>query len=183
MDMATHVMDGSIDEMMLWHVVAMNVAAPALAFVLKAHLPVSIPRTIFAATAVQLALLWGWHSPAMMVPAMDNHVLGAAMHLTLFLAAFWFWSAVMLTRDRSIWRAVIALLVTAKLFCLLGVLFAFGTADIYLAAGHAEPSRVGVEQQQVAGLVMLAVCPLSYVAIGIGMTTRWLGALAKNRPA
>lgn len=179
MDMTSHVMDGSIDEMMLWHVVAMNVAAPALAFALKARMPATVSGSIFAATAVQLALLWGWHSPAMMIPAMQSHLLGIAMHATLFLAAFWFWSAVMLTPDQGIWRAIIALLVTAKLFCLLGILFAFGSADVYQAAGHAA-SQAGLDKQQTAGLIMLAICPLSYVAIGIGLTARWFAALTRS---
>lgn len=180
MDMASHVMDGSIDEMMLWHIAAMNVAAPTMAFALKALMPASIPGSIFAATAVQLALLWGWHSPALMIPAMESHVLGVAMHATLFLSAFWFWSAVMLTPDHGIWRAILSLLVTAKLFCLLGILFAFGTADIYQAAGHAA-SQAGLGPQQTAGLIMLAICPLSYVAIGIGLTARWFSVLTHER--
>lgn len=179
MDMVTHVMDGSIDEMMLWHVLSMNVAAPAMAFVLKSRMPTSASGSIFAATAMQLALLWGWHSPALMVPAMESHGLAVAMHASLFLAAFWFWTAILATPDHALWRAIVSLLVTAKLFCLLGILFAFGTYDIYHAAGQSASSS-GLHGQQTAGLIMLAICPLSYVTIGIGLTAKWFSALSQS---
>lgn len=180
METVSHALTGNVDAMMLKHVVAMNIAAPAMAFAFKTWMPVSVSRTIFAAAAVQLVLLWSWHSPAAMIPTMESRILGAVMHATLFLAAFWFWSAILLTPVQAVWRAVVALLVTAKLFCLLGVLFAFGTTEIYEAGGH-DVSQVGLGHQQTAGLIMLAICPLSYVAVGIGLTARWFSAHRPNR--
>lgn len=170
--MAIH---GSIDAMMLWHVLLMNAAAPLVAYGFRARLPETIEESIFPAAAVQLALLWGWHSPIAMDAAMNSQVAGLVMQATLFLAALWFWSAVVKTSEHGRWRALIALALTGKLFCLLGALFVFSNSALYSNHGHALTADVAVNRQQFAGLLMLAVCPLTYIAAAIALAVRWFG--------
>ncbi|MDP3527272.1 MAG: cytochrome c oxidase assembly protein [Hoeflea sp.] len=179
--MHTHAMINSIDAMMFWHIVVMNAVAPAIAYVLRARLPATLERTVFGAAALQIILLWGWHSPAALETAMHNPAAGMAMHLTLFLSALWFWSAVVTTSERGIWRALVALLVTGKLFCLLGALFAFSRTALY--PGHAPLASLetAIADQQLAGLLMLAVCPLTYVGAALLLSIRWIRGFSSGQ--
>ena len=61
-----------------------------------------------------------------------------SMHVTLGLAAAWFWLTIAaMPRDAS-WRAIFALLVTGKLFCLLGALLVFAPNVLFgsMATAH-----------------------------------------------
>ena len=177
MEMQAHTMMGTIDAMMLWHIALMNALAPAIAYSLRARLPASLETSIFLATAFQIALLWGWHSPGALQAAMQHPMLGAAMHASLFLSALWFWSAVAVSAERGSWRPIVALLVTGKLFCLLGALLVFGTSSLYPSQGTIETA---LANQRLAGLLMLALCPLTYVAAGIALFIRWFRGLARH---
>lgn len=180
MEMQAHAMMGTIDAMMLWHIALMNALAPAIAYTLRTRLPSSLGTSIFFATALQIALLWGWHSPAALQAAMQNPVTGVAMHASLFLSALWFWGAVATTRESGLWRALVALLLTGKLFCLLGALLVFGNSSLYPAHGSVASLETAVAHQQMAGLLMLALCPLTYVAAGIVLSIRWFRGLARR---
>ena len=75
-------------------------------------------------------------------------------------------------------------LATGKLFCLFGVLLTFSPRTIYgsLAPICFDPAspRPLVEDQQLAGLLMLAACPLVYVTAAIAIARRRLAALARD---
>ena len=71
---------------------------------------------------------------------------------------------------------------TAKLFCLLGALLVLAPRPIY--AAHSGPHHpvvpsglTALEDQQLAGLLMLAACALTYVAAGAIIAARWLREL------
>ena len=76
------------------------------------------------------------------------------------------------------WRGLLALILTAKLFCLLGVLLVFAPRFLYPglslphAAGHVMAASLA--DQQLAGLLMLVVCPASYLAAGVVIAARWV---------
>ncbi|MBU4528082.1 MAG: cytochrome c oxidase assembly protein [Hoeflea sp.] len=181
MEMQAHAMMGTIDAMMLWHIALMNALAPAIAYSLRTRLPASLETSIFLATALQIGLLWGWHSPAALEAAMQYPVAGIAMHISLFLSALWFWGAVVTTSERGSWRALVALLLTGKLFCLLGALLVFSNSSLYPAHGSIASLDAAVAHQQRAGLLMLALCPLTYVAAGIVLSIRWFRRLARQQ--
>jgi putative membrane protein len=177
---------GHLAAQMLTHILLMSAAAPLLAFAARRYLPLRRVRLIVPATVVQVAVLWAWHSPPALDAAMRSGVLHTVMLLSLLAAAFWFWSAIFDARERR-WRAILALLVTGKLFCLLGVLLVFAPRALYagLASGHAG----ALADQQLAGLLMLIACPATYVAAGVIVAARWLGRIesgsapAHARPA
>lgn len=147
-----------------------------------------VPRLIWmnslaAATLLQLVLLWGWHSPAVFAAATASAALMALMHLSLFAGALWFWSAVVVATRRGDWAPLGALLVTGKLFCLLGLLLAFAPRPLYAAAGFIQSCFAAngtfgvpppVADQQLAGLLMLTACPLVYVTAAIAIAGRLL---------
>ena len=158
---------------MTQHIVLMNLLAPFCAWLLRRRLPSGIGTTLLAATSVQMLLLWGWHAPPVLPVVMHMPVLHLAMQLSLFLAALWFWLAVLRISAAHSWRPVLALLVTSKLFCLLGVLLVFAPRGLY--GGHA-----AIADQQTAGLLMIIACPATYLLAGLIVTARWFTALERR---
>jgi putative membrane protein len=106
------------------------------------------------------------------------------MQASLLVAATWFWIAVYEgMRDRvTAWRPIVALLVTSKLFCLLGVLFIFAPRVLSAGAPHHQAAHL-LADQQLAGLLMIVACPLTYLLAGIVCAARWLAALERTSPA
>lgn len=170
------------------HFLLMNLAAPslALAAVLAFGARAALTGTVlFALTAIQLALLWGWHVPAALSLAHAAPAVTLVMQGSLAATAFAFWLAVFSERGGNRWRAILALAVTGKLFCLLGVLLVFAPRLLYaVPAGHDPAGVAMLADQHLAGLMMLAVCPLTYVAAGVALSARWLWELdARAAPA
>lgn len=179
---------GPFSAHMLQHVAVMNVAMPLLAFSLSVRGPSHLWRSWPLATFCQLALLWGWHSPPTFALAMSKPVVMAAMHVSLALAALWFWAAIASIPATGRWRAIFALLITGKLFCLLGALLVFSPRHLFPSilaahAGHAGPTGTMLGDQQLAGLIMLTACPLTYVLAGIVISARWFLSLERQAAA
>ena len=178
---------GFLTQHMAAHVVAMNVVAPVLAGALVRYKsPIAGQRLSLAAAAtLQILLLWGWHSPAILAEAFAIVPLLLAMHISLFLAAVWFWLAVMAEAKRGGWFPLAALLLTGKLFCLLGILLTFAPRVLYeqvaiICFGSAAPAELILEDQQLAGLLMLTACPIVYVTAAIVIARRRLLALGRG---
>jgi putative membrane protein len=74
------------------------------------------------------------------------------------------------------WLAMGALLITGKLFCLLGVLLVFTPRLIYPELASVRDAAA-LSDQQLAGLTMIVACPASYVLAGIVIAWRWLHEL------
>ena len=137
------------------------------------------------ATVLQLVLLWMWHAPPAFDAAMGDPTVMGAMHLSLLASACWFWLSVFSVDDEHRWQAIAAILVTGKLFCLLGALIAFSPRALYQVACvsdacRAAPAAFGLADQQMAGSMMLIACPLSYVLIGTVVAARWLMRLEQK---
>jgi len=186
---------GPLATHMSQHIVVMNAAAPLAALAILCFAPAPRMFTdrigpLALATAAQIVLLWGWHTPQSVAAAWHQPVLMIAMHLSLFAAAVVFWYAVFSIRGRDRWQPVLALLVTGKLFCLLGALLIFAPRALYALdlsghAGHASGVG-GLADQQLAGLLMITACPLTYVTAGVIIAARWVleldGAAAGTPP-
>ncbi|MBP7338969.1 cytochrome c oxidase assembly protein [Niveispirillum sp.] len=164
---------GFLTAHMTSHIVAMNLLAPALVLAAQRFLPVTgAPLWLPAATFCQMTLLWGWHMPVVLEQAMHSPMLMALMHLSLFVVACWFWTGIVAAMRQGEWQPLPALLITGKLFCLLGVLLVFAPRPIYAMAGPVDPMLL--VDQQFAGLLMLTACPLVYVSVAIITARRWL---------
>jgi putative membrane protein len=179
---------GPLARHMAAHILLMNLVAPLLALALVAATPagknlfaVGSGAALAAATAAQLALLWATHAPPVW------HAIGhtspglALIHGVLIAAALWFWLAVWSDRSAFRWRALAALALTGKLFCLLGVLLVFAPRMLYGAhagmPGLASASDP-LADQQLAGLMMVVACPLSYVLAGVVIAAKGLRDVA-----
>jgi putative membrane protein len=157
----------------------MNVVAPLLVCGLRDRITLPLWRTWPFATTLQLVLIWFWHTPPTLAAAMANVGLMAVMHLSLMVAAMWFWAAILLAPIPTRWRAILALLVTGKLFCLLGAILVFSPRALF-ATPHMQHGAAGLADQQMAGLIMLTACPLTYVLAGIVISARWFLSLEAN---
>jgi putative membrane protein len=178
---------GFLTQHMVAHVAAMNLVAPVLAGILARVENRAATRSapLAVATGLQIILLWGWHSPGILAAAFESAPLLIVMHFSLFLAAVWFWLAVIAEAKRGGWWPLAALLVTGKLFCLLGVLLTFAPRALYEQAaiicfGSAALPSLLLEDQQLAGLLMLTACPIVYVAASIVIARRHLTVLGRS---
>lgn len=168
---------GHLSAQMLVHILLMNAVAPLVALAVSGALfrsRSSWQRLLFSATATQLAVLWAWHAPPALDATMRSDALHLAMQASLLICGIWFWSAVIHTRHDHRWRAILALLVTSKLFCLLGVLLVFAPRALYISIPGGSS---GLADQQLAGLLMVVACPVTYLVAGTVIAARWLKSI------
>lgn len=186
---------GSLSRHMAVHIVAMNVAAPLAAVAWRSRFsrrlaaPLSPASGLWLATVVQLGLLWAAHSPPVHHLAQSSALAYVALQGALFFGALAFWMSV-LDAISVRWQAMLALLVSGKFACLLGVLLIFAPRFVFTSlpmqhAGHVMLHAVPGDQpaaladQHLAGLLMIAACPLSYVLTAIIMAAQTLADLER----
>lgn len=165
---------GSHARHMAAHILVMNVGAPLLATIglTRWNVRVRGVRLLWFVTFAQIALLWVWHAPVVqnLSPHSPNAMI--ASHTVLLLAATTFWMSLLSLSGPSRWHALPALLLTGKMVCLLAALLVFAPRALYGSAAHAAH---GLDDQHLAGLLMLAACPLSYLVSAVAMTVQLIG--------
>ena len=168
---------GALSAHMAMHIVLMNAAAPIAAIALVMRLrPLSNPAFWSVAT-LQIAALWFWHLPT--VQAATTSSGGALlMHGSLFGIAILFWVGVLQMRGPGRWQAILGLIITGKLSCLLAALLIFSPRFLYTSHHHV----TSIEDQQLAGLLMITACPVSYVLAGIVIAASMAGVLPRSKP-
>jgi putative membrane protein len=156
---------------MALHIAVMNVLAPLSASLWPARS--SSTRRLWLAGILQLALLWAWHVPAVERIASASPGGHALALLTLFLPALLFWRACLGAVGSQRWQAIAALLLTGKLTCLLAALLVFSPRLLYPGSDHVISA---LDDQQLAGLLMITACPLSYLVAAVTIATRLVSA-------
>ena len=168
---------GPLSTHMLVHVGTMNILAPLLAAVLAATgwLTAALGRAaiLWWATALQMVLLWAWHSHAIQHVAHSSATVAVALHAALLIAALIYWCAVIVSSARP-WQTILALLISGKLACLLGALLVFSPRLLLPMPAFGESA---ISDQHLAGLIMLAACPLSYILAAIVLTAQEISRL------
>jgi putative membrane protein len=155
---------GPLSAQMAWHIGAMNVAAPLAALAVAPRLPPGDRQGAFWMVCVlQIVLLWGSHAPSFH-HALMQPVVATAIHAALFAVALAFWVLLLDSIAHSAWQALLGLLLTGKLACLLGALLVLAPRPLYTGAELAD--------QQLAGLLMVTACPLSYLVAGVVVAAR-----------
>jgi putative membrane protein len=178
---------GPLSTTMAFHILLMNVVALflALSSVKRVHATVLSRGDVLAtASVIQIGLLWAVHAPAVM-ERLSSVTLHLAMQTALFGTATLYWSAVFAQGRAHCWRALLALLITGKLFCLLGVLIVFSPRLLYASSMHDHGGlafSLALSDQQFAGLMMIVACPLSYVLAAIVISARWLSDISACDP-
>jgi len=161
---------GRFSAHMAAHIAAMNVLAPLCAITVLSVTRRRIGSEPFwAAVALQITMLWAWHLPA--AQHFSGHGLTGPllMHGSLFLAALAFWTSLLRLQGQQRWHGVLGLLVTGKFSCLLAALLVFAPRPLYPSSHYLSHA---LDDQQLAGLLMITACPLSYVVAGIVMTVQ-----------
>lgn len=161
---------------MALHIIAMNIVAPVIAGTVVARwsLRDAKPSTLWVATVVQIAAVWALHAPSVQAAAMVFPVIQIPVHLMLLVTALAFWTLLLSLSEAKRWHALPALLLTGKLVCLLAALLVFAPRALY--GVHHQPSATmpALHDQQLAGLLMIAACPLSYLMAALVITVRFL---------
>jgi putative membrane protein len=130
-----------------------------------------------------MALLWAWHGPPLQYASHTSPVIALVLHSVLLVSAVVFWSAIIASANR--WKAILALLLSGKLACLIGALLVFSPRLLYAticygSAVNLDPAEA-LADQHLAGLLMLAACPLSYILAAIILTSQEITTLPQVR--
>lgn len=163
---------GHLSTAMLHHIALTNIAAPigavALAGLARRFVQRGAGAALSIATLAQLVALWGVHLPVSEAASIARSSPIHLPHVALFITSLAFWIAVLWEQDHA-WPSILALLVTGKLACMLGALLVFAPRML-LATDIGVPVALG--DQQLAGLIMITACPLSYLVAGVAIAAR-----------
>jgi putative membrane protein len=169
---------------MTMHMGVVAVAAPLLALAAAGSRLDPVRRVPWLgapilASLVELAIVWGWHMPALHHAARRDPSALVVEQASFLIAGALLWMAV-LGGDREQRRlragaGVVALLFTSMHMTLLGALFAVANRPLF---SHASPGAgaLALADQQLGGAIMLLVGGASYLAGGLWLTARMLRA-------
>jgi putative membrane protein len=180
---------GPLSALMAQHLLVMNVLAPLAAIALAGRLTGAAdrPSLLWSVGILQIGLLWAWHAPALQRAAGSSALLHLLLLGLLATTATLFWALLLRAGAQSRWGAIAALLLTGKLACLLGGLLTFAPRELYGMASFAfaicGSGPATLEDQQLAGLMMIVACPLSYVLAGVVMAAQMLLRLERRSAA
>jgi putative membrane protein len=103
------------------------------------------------------------------------------LHALLFAVALAFWTSVAAAVTHR-WQAMLALLISGKFACLLGVLLIFAPRRLFgVHAEHVAHTATSLIDQQLAGLLMITACPLSYVLPAVMLAVQAVNGLGRPR--
>lgn len=170
---------GHLSQHMALHILSMNVAAPfaAIIIVARAAPRTLAPKWLWAIACMQILALWFLHTPRFHSMAAHNAAMSVSVQGVLACLALAFWIALMSLGAQQRWHAPAALLLTGKLACLLAALLIFAPRLLYTATDHqAHVINVSLADQQLAGLLMIVACPLSYLTAAVLITLALIGS-------
>lgn len=169
---------GHFTRHMLLHIGLMTVVAPLIASGMQRwhwRFPaVGRPGFLPAVTVLQLLLFFAWHAPQTLAWMMTSPLIHLLMQAILLLVATAFWASVLQRSAGEVWSAVVALLLTGKLFCLVALVLVFAPRVLYVTSGPHAHAAIDLADQQLAGLLMITACPLTYILAAIVLVARWL---------
>lgn len=119
--------------------------------------------------------IWFWHMPRFYTLALANPWWHVVEHAMFLLTAGLFWWAVLHGRRRSVHWSLFALLLTLMHTGFLGALLTFAQAPLY---GEAR----GLEDQQLAGLIMWVPGAIPYLLAAAWLGYRWFRDMPRHMP-
>lgn len=123
--------------------------------------------------------LWVWHLPALFEAALASELVHSLQHLCFLGAALLYWTSLLRQRHNAESRgaAVISLFATTLHSSILGALLTLGTVAWYplYSARSVAWGLTGIEDQQLAGLVMWVPGGLVYMGAALALAAMWLG--------
>lgn len=172
---------------MVAHMGVIAVAAPLIAIGLPERwrpgrsMPAALP---VLASLLELIAVWGWHAPMMRAAAETSAAATIAEQATFLTAGVLLWSTSFAAPGQRTHAAAgaAALLLTSIHMTLLGALLALSPRPLY---GGGEVTCFGIvldagQDQQMGGVIMLLVGAVVYLAGGLALIGRLLGAPAQQ---
>jgi len=132
-------------------------------------------RRPLAMAAVHGVAIWLWHAPGPYRLALDNGWWHWLEHASFVASGWLFWWAVLHAGRERAPQALLALLSTLIHTGLLGALLSFARVPLY--------GEAGLQNQQLAGLVMWVPGGGFYLAAGVWLVWRLLAATPRPRAA
>jgi len=131
-----------------------------------------------AAWTIQAIILCGWHMPRLYSAVLRSESIHALQHLCFLGAALLFWWSVLHMRATRYGTAVVSLFTTAMYSGGLGALITVAPAPWYEVYRWTAPmwGMTGLEDQQLAGLIMWIPAGVSYLIAALVLFARWLRA-------
>jgi len=125
----------------------------------------------WVATVTQGAILWVWHLPSLFDRALKSEAWHVAQHVSFFVAALLFWSA-MLGPRRSPWTTAACLFVTSMIGGALGAFMALSQSPWYApyaSLGLAAFGLTPAQDQELAGALMWVPGGLLHAVVAIAI--------------
>ena len=127
---------------------------------------------------LEAAALWIWHIPYLYQATLRSDWVHAAQHLSFFLTAVIFWSALFGAGRSALGygAATVYVFGTAVHCSALGALLTFSSVIWYPAYANTT-SRWGLtvlQDQQLGGVIMWVPSALVFIAIGLALFAKWL---------
>ena len=177
-----HLMPHSFTRHMVMHMGVVAIAAPLIAVAVTGTRFDPSPRfpillAPLPASLWELAVVWGWHAPALHDFARAS-ALGLVLEQGSFLATgLILWLSCIGLRGGSSAAGIFGLLFTSMHMTLLGALLALAPRPLYGTAvqGHAL-GMSAIEDQNMGGVVMLGVGGAVYLLGGLVLMARLLNA-------
>ncbi len=129
------------------------------------------------ATVVQLTVFLFWHVPSAIAVSLENDLVHTLMHSSLFASASLFWTSIVDRKQSG--SGILALVVTFKFSLIVGALIAFSPLAFY-ASYATRPLAWGLtllEDQQLAGLLMMTAGSMMYIVAAVILIGVWLNTL------
>lgn len=128
--------------------------------------------TPFIATLLHAVALWVWHVPVLYEAVLHHEYMHGVQHSSFFLTAALFWWSLIHGRYGRVGYgiAVLYVFVTMLHSGALGALFTFSSRLWYPSY-----ARAGLEDQQLAGLIMWVPAGIVMVVLGLALFAMWLG--------
>lgn len=173
--------EGSFAAHMAMHVVAVGLAPPLIATGIAGSAADPVRRwpawlAPIPAAAVDFAVVWGWHAPALNLAARSDGGLLALEQASFLAAGLLVWLSAFggtpAQRRQRAGAGILGLLATSMHMTMLGVLLA--------TAGQAEAGDAGIAglgplaDRHLGGVLMLAVAGSAYLAGGLVLLARLL---------
>lgn len=155
-------------------VVAIGVplVAAGLAGLVKPEAP-RLPLLAGVATLADFVIVWGWHAPALHAASRDSGWVMALEQGSFAVAAFLLWMPALAGPPLA---GMVALFMTGMHMSLLGVLIGLAPRSVH--AAHAsqgsEAGLTALQDQQLGGVIMIAVAGAVYGLAALWLATRVL---------
>jgi putative membrane protein len=127
---------------------------------------------------LEAAALWIWHIPSLYQATLTSDWIHAAQHLSFFVTAVLFWSALYGVGRSSMnyGAATFYVFGTAAHCSALGALLTFSTVVWYPAYGQNSQAwgLTALQDQELGGVIMWVPSGLVFVVIGLAVFAKWL---------